>query len=570
MKFFQQLSITTSLILLTSCGSSSSTSKENHQKATNTINSLAVKKQETANLWFDSAADAVSNAIANSKTINNTKGSAKNIILIIGDGMGVSTVTAARILAGQQKGLKGEEYQLSFDKFPFSGLSKTYNTNQQTPDSAGTMTAIMMGVKTKAGVIGLDESIIPGNCLSMKNSTANKIRFSALELAEMTGKSTGIITTARITHATPAATYAKSPARHWEDISKLPKKAVTADCKDIADQLIHFESMLKARVGTDLDQSHIDGIDLIMGGGRRHFLRHLVADNSDDASSLIEGNRTDNRNLINEWKALYPTGKYIIDKKGFDAIDPATTNKLLGLFNESHMHYEADRANDKLGEPSLSEMTTKAIDILDNNKNGFFLMIESGRIDHGHHAGSAYNALTDTIELSKAVQAAVDATSTDDTLIIVTADHSHVFTIGGYPTRGNPILGKVIINDRHGNPQAEPALAEDGLPYTTVAYRNGRGFRNLHHETDANVSYDKAIATGRKDLTDVDTTSSGFHQEALVPHSAETHGAEDVAVYALGPGAHLISGTNEQNIIFHVMNYAADLMGKAQMKNHTR
>ncbi|MEE9304169.1 MAG: alkaline phosphatase [Thiotrichaceae bacterium] len=525
---------------------------------------------QLSKVWFDSGENAVAEAINKSKSINNTKGAAKNIILFIGDGMGVSTVTAARILAGQQLGLQGEEFQLSFDKFPFSGLAKTYNTNQQTPDSAGTMTAIMIGVKTKAGVIGLDENITPGNCQSMKkaaaNLAANKIRLSALELAEMSGKATGIVSTARITHATPAATYAKSPDRDWEDISKLPKAAITAGCLDIADQLIHFESRLKALVGSSRKVSNIDGIDLILGGGRRHFLRHLEADNSRDTNKPIEGNRTDNRNLVSEWKTLYPTGQYIIDKTGFDAIDPAKTNKLLGLFDESHMHYEADRDNDKLGEPSLTEMTQKAIDILDNDKDGFFLMIEAGRIDHGHHAGSAYNALTDTIELSKAVQVAVDATSTKDTLIIVTADHSHVFTIGGYPTRGNPILGKVIENDRHGNPQFEPALAEDGLPYTTVAYRNGRGFKNLEHETDANVAYNKAINAGRKDLTEIDTTLSGYHQESLVPRSAETHGAEDVAIYASGPGAHLISGTNEQNIIFHVMNYAADLVGKSHLK----
>ena len=191
-------------------------------------------------------------------------------------------------------------------------------------------------------------------------------------------------------------------------------------------------------------------------------------------------------------------------------------------------------------------------------------MVEAGRIDHGHHAGSAYSALTDTIELSKAVQAAVDSTNPDDTLIIVTADHSHVFTIGGYPTRGNPILGKVISNDDKGNPNTEFSLAKDGLPFTTLAYRNGRGFKDLEHETDADAIYSSTVTSGREDLTDIDTTSPGFHQEVLIPRSIETHAAEDVAIYALGPGAHLISGTHEQNIIFHVMNHAGDLSGRAE------
>ena len=87
-------------------------------------------------------------------------------------------------------------------------------------------------------------------------------------------------------------------------------------------------------------------------------------------------------------------------------------------------------------------MTAKAIDVLDNNDKWLFLTVEAGRIDHAHHAGNAYNALSDTVELSKAVQVALDKTSIEDTLIIVTADHSHVFTIAGYPKRGNPILGK--------------------------------------------------------------------------------------------------------------------------------
>ena len=79
-------------------------------------------------------------------------------------------------------------------------------------------------------------------------------------------------------------------------------------------------------------------------------------------------------------------------------IDTENTSKVLGLFNESHMQYEADRSNDIAGEPSLSEMTAKAIQILDNDPDGYLLVVESGRIDHAHHAGNAYGALMDTVE----------------------------------------------------------------------------------------------------------------------------------------------------------------------------
>ena len=93
-------------------------------------------------------------------------GGARNVILFLGDGMGVSTVTAARILAGQRAGDPGEEHLLSFERFPYTGLSKTYNVDSQTADSAGTMSAIMTGVKTNIGVFGIDENVTYGDCES--------------------------------------------------------------------------------------------------------------------------------------------------------------------------------------------------------------------------------------------------------------------------------------------------------------------------------------------------------------------------------------------------------------------
>jgi alkaline phosphatase len=516
-----------------------------------TISSLSSDKLATnvTNDWFIQGASAIKVAEVNWRgveAIKDLRGKAKNVILFVGDGMGVSTLTAARILEGQRKGMLGEENSLSFEKFPFSGFAKTYNVDAQTPDSAGTMTAMMSGIKTDAGVLGVDADIQRGECASV----AGNEMLTALELAEIAGKATGIISTARITHATPAAAYAKSAERNWEDISDMPADAITAGCEDIALQLVNFEANLEARmVGVD-----VDGIDVVMGGGRRHFLPKDAAYNSIDAQSEKEGDRSDGRDLTAEWQATYSAGDYVIDQASFDAIDPEATTRLLGLFNESHMQYEADRANDVAGEPSLSEMTSKAIDILDNNKKGFFLTVESGRIDHAHHAGNAYNALNDTIEFAKAVQMAIDNTNPEETLILVTADHSHVFTIAGYPKRGNPILGKVV-----GVGKTEASLATDGMPYTTLGYTNGRGYQNLGAETDADVAYDLDISAGRVDLTTIDTTAVGFHQEALVPRSSETHAGEDVAIFASGPGAHLVTGTNEQSLIFHIMNYAAGL-----------
>jgi len=510
-------------------------------------NTRAIPLHQKINPWFRAAAADIR---AKNNNLGNTTG-AKNVILFVGDGMGVSTVTAARILEGQLKGMSGEENNLSFDLFPYTGLAKTYNVDAQTPDSAGTMTAMMSGVKTDVGVIGVDEDIVRGDC----STVAGNELVTALELAELSGKSTGVISTARITHATPAATYAKSADRNWEDISDMPEAAVATGCKDIALQLVEFETNLKARYPK---AKKVNGIEVVMGGGRRHFLPKDAAFNSADAVSAVEGDRTDGRDLTAEWRKAYPKGEYIYDRTGFDAINPARASRIFALFNESHMQYEADRENDIAGEPSLSEMTTKAIDVLDNNKKGYFLMVEAGRIDHGHHAGSAYNALTDTIEFAKAVKTAVDSVNMKNTLIIVTADHSHVFTIAGYPKRGNPILGKVVAVGSD-----VPATAGDGLPYTTLGYTNGLGFRDLGDETNADATYDLPADTGRVDLTSVNTESSGYHQEALVPLGSETHAGEDIAIYGKGPGAHYVSGTNEQSIVFHIMNRAARLELKA-------
>ncbi|GBN99355.1 Alkaline phosphatase, placental type [Araneus ventricosus] len=114
-----------------------------------------------------------------------------------------------------------------------------------------------------------------------------------------------------------------------------------------------------------------------------------------------------------------------------------------GLFNYGHMAYEVDRDKGPDGEPSLADMTRKAIEILRKNNRGYFLMVEGGRIDHSHHFNNAHRALTDTLALEDAVNVALDMTRSDDTLIVVTSDHSHVFAFGGNPKRGNPILGKL-------------------------------------------------------------------------------------------------------------------------------
>lgn len=463
--------------------------------------------------------DSRSNA-AGSDTI-----AAKNVILFIGDGMGVSTVTAIRILDGQMQGMSGEENILSFEHFPNVALSKTYQVNQQVAESAGTATALMSGAKTKAGFVGVGAGAMLGDCQSSKGNHL----MTALELAEIKGMSTGVVTTARLTHATPASTYAHVPHRGWESDADLSEEARENGCKDIASQLLDFD--------------YGNGIEVAMGGGR---LKFIPADSPDPEGADTSKGRLDKRDLTQEWLSQYPNSAYIWDQAGFDAIDPLKTDHLLALFNSSHMQYEADRAEDVAGEPSLAEMTRKAIEILQRNPKGYFLMVEGGRIDHGHHGGNAYQALHDGVAMADAVAVADQLTDPQDTLIVVTADHSHAFTIAGYPTRGNPILGKVIANDSKGEPKDEYDLAKDGKPFTTLAYQVGPGATWVGQE--------------RPDLTDVDTENDkSFLQQSMIFKSSGAHGGEDVAVYARGPGATGVFGVMEQHQIFHVMSAAAGL-----------
>ena len=136
----------------------------------------AIPDKQLNSPWF---ADA--QRVMTQRLERQTTGTARNVILFIGDGMGVSTLTAARILAGQQNGMPGEEGYLSFEHFPYTSLVKTYNVDAQTPDSAGTMTAIISGIKTDAGVIGVDEDVIRGECSTL---AGNEV-ITALELAEL-------------------------------------------------------------------------------------------------------------------------------------------------------------------------------------------------------------------------------------------------------------------------------------------------------------------------------------------------------------------------------------------------
>ncbi|WP_460997338.1 alkaline phosphatase [Simiduia litorea] len=493
---------------------------------------------ESPESWYADGEAAIAKALALKP--NQTK--AKNIILFVGDGMGISTVTATRIYDGQSRGSSGEENSLAWDALPYTALSKTYNTNLQTPDSAGTMSAMMTGIKTGHGLISVNQKVLLGQCASSKGNQVETF----LEQAAQRGMATGIVSTARITHATPAATYAHAADRDWENDADLTEEARKNGCKDIARQLVEFS------VG--------EGLDVILGGGRRNF---LPTSEQDPEHPEVTGKRTDGRNLIDEWRAK-TQGEFVWNGAQLAVLEKANNRaKLLGLFSPSHMAYELDRPLERYSEPSLAEMTQIAINRLKRNKKGYFLMVEGGRIDHAHHAGNAARALGDGKALSDAVAKALALVDLKDTLVIVTADHSHVFTMGGYPARGNPILGLVHGPDQNGVRATMPTLAADGKPYTTLGYINGPGYAEQASLAAREIAEPNP---GRHIHQKVDVQKKGFFQESLVPLSSETHGGEDVAIYAGGPWAHLFHSTHEQNYIYHVMRYAAGFNSAANRK----
>jgi alkaline phosphatase len=481
---------------------------------------------------------------ANERLTPNTK-KAKNVILFVGDGMGVTTITAARILDGQMQGKGGEENSLSFERFPYLAHSKTYQNNQQVPDSAPTMTSIITGSKANDGMLSIAPNVYGSDDWEAALKAENQLR-TLLEQAEEKGMWTGVVSTARLTHATPGACYAHTPNRDWESDADLSPEAAAGKYPDIARQLLDFKIAPVTMNGTTSQ-----GLEVALGGGRTKFLRF---DETDPEYPDVHGERRAG-DLAREWQDR--GGTYVWDAKGFAAIDPARTGPVLGLFEPSHMKYELERSKeeaDKPSEPSLTEMTEKAIQILQHSPKGFFLMVEAGRIDHGHHAGSAKKALTDAVELSQAVKRATELMG-DDTLIVVTADHSHAFTMSGYPTRGNPILGLVVENDVDGRPAKEPRKAGDGKPYTTLGYANGPGAIPCTCRRLADGSME-CTCLPRVDLSKVDTTADKFLQQSLVPLESETHGGEDVVIYARGPWAHLIQGTLEENATYWVMSKA--------------
>ncbi|XP_062053464.1 intestinal-type alkaline phosphatase-like [Lepus europaeus] len=465
------------------------------------------EEEENPDFWNKKANEALTNA----KKLQPIQTAAKNLILFLGDGMGVPTVTAARILKGQMNGNLGPETPLAMDHFPYLALSKTYNVDRQVPDSAGTATAYLCGVKANYGTIGLSAAARYNQC----NTTQGNKVLSVMYRAKMAGKSVGVVTTTRVQHASPAGTYAHTVNRDWYSDANMPASARQEGCQDIAMQLI----------------SNMD-IDVILGGGRKYMFPSGTPDPEYPTDPSQTGTRLDGRNLVEEWLTKHQGARYVWNRAELlQATQDSSVTHLMGLFEPSDMKYETQR--DPEQDPSLLEMTEAALHLLNRNPRGFYLFVEGGRIDHGHHASNAFRALTEAVMFDSAIERAGQLTREQDTLTLVTADHSHVFSFGGYTLRGSSIFGLA------------PSLAMDLKTYTSILYGNGPGY---------------VVSNGvRPSVTQNETSDPGYLQQSAVPLLSETHGGEDVAVFARGPQAHLLHGVQEQSYIAHVMALAACL-----------
>ncbi|XP_046969316.1 membrane-bound alkaline phosphatase-like [Vanessa cardui] len=469
------------------------------------------RMEATSTYWMNEAQAAIEARLEYTQV----EGKARNVVMFLGDGMSVPTLAAARTLLGQRENRTGEESHLFFETFPTVGLSKTYCVDSQIPDSACTATAYLCGVKANRGTLGLTAAVPRWDCPASVDSSSHLESIAAWALAD--GRDAGIVTTTRVTHASPSGAYANIANRDWENDA-----AVAADqydpelCHDIAYQLVHSYPGNQFKV--------------ILGGGRREFLPNDLQDEEG-----TPGKRSDGRHLIEEWQMdkimRNVSYQYVWNREQLHSVNNDLPEYLLGLFEGSHLQYHM-QANTST-EPTLEELTETAIRSLSRNSKGFFLFVEGGRIDHAHHDNLVELALDETIELSKAVARAAELLSEDDSLIVVTSDHAHVMAFNGYTHRGGDILGP---SDDTG---------DDGVPYMTLSYTNGPGHRPHQADNRVDVTHDENY----RELE--------WRSHAEVPLESETHGGDDVAVFAWGPQNRMFSGMYEQNQLPHLMAYAA-------------
>lgn len=403
--------------------------------------------------WMRNAQNYLLDIINDSKVMTMSSNTpAKNIILFLGDGMSLTTVAAARMYFG------AEETSLSFEKFRHFGLSKvktylyvqirykiyfflfnlkTYCVDKQVADSACSSTAYLSGVKANYGTMGLSAKIPLNSCDGQNNKDEHTVTIA--QWAQNQCKSTGLVTTSKVTDASPGGLYARElEQRRNFQVEYILQFRIT----DIANRYWENDYEVK-NAGCDptktvdiarqfLENDVAKQFKIVLACGRNEFRDKSMFD-----EESILGKRSDKRDLIKEWvnnRSEQGKSTYVYDKKGLLSISNET-EYVLGLFGADHCAYNIDVEQNNWNDekPILSEMTVAAIKHLQkNNDFGYFLFVEGARIDMAHHENWARIALDETREFSRAIEKARNMTDENDTLIVVTADHSHTMTYNGY------------------------------------------------------------------------------------------------------------------------------------------
>ncbi|WP_371859936.1 alkaline phosphatase [Paenibacillus illinoisensis] len=407
----------------------------------------------------------------------------KNIIFLIGDGMGTAYTSAYRYMKDDPSTKIMEK--TVFDHY-LVGAQMTYpdDDTQNVTDSASAATAMSAGVKTYNAAIAVDN-----------DHTEVK---TVLEQAKENGKSTGLVATSEITHATPAAFGA-------HDISR---KNMDAIADDYYDELINGEHK----------------VDVLLGGGKTNFVR-------------------EDRDLTNEFeKASY---SYVTDRS---ALLKDTNKQILGLFADGGMDKLIDRTSET---PSLAEMTNTAIDRLSSNENGFFLMVEGSQIDWAGHDNDIVGAMSEMEDFAAAFEAAIDFAKEDgETLVVATADHSTggltLGKDGEYNFFVDPIKAAVRTPDFMAAQIAKGASVEETL----------KSYLKLELTSEEIQSVKTAAKDA--DVTTIDNAIEAIiDNRSFTGWTTGGHTGDDVPVYAYGPASHRFSGlidnTNNAEIIFDIL-----------------
>lgn len=434
---------------------------------------------------------------AESDTLAANNPQTKNIIIMIPDGQSVTDTTLARWYKG------GEP--LAVDEMA-CGLVRTYSSDAPIADSAPSGTAYATGFKSHTGFVGVlpDVNTMPG-MKPLAETDKRKPVASILEAAQLLGKSTGLIATSEIMHATPADFSSHDPSRK------------------------NYDNLSEQEVYQD--------IDVVLGSGE-YYLKP-------------EG-RKDGENLVDELK-----------KMGYDYITTpeemrnTTSSKIWGMFAPKDLSYEMDRDTSK--QPSLAEMTEKAISVLSKNEKGFFLMVEGSKVDWASHANDPIGVISDTLAYDDAVKAALDFAKKDgNTVVISVTDHGN-----GGMTIGN----KATDNDY------DKRSLDEFIEPLKKATRTGEGVEKLFNADKSNIAEVMAEYYGITDLTaeefeEIKNTKSGsmnytvgpmISKRANIGWTTNGHTGEDIPLYIYAPaGCKKLSGVVENT---DIAGYMAELFG---------